>query len=160
MLPEWRRSAAFPMRTLLAAGVRLCIGSDWVGRHLPPRSLSPLDGIQQAVTHGGFGDKERISAADALAAYTAGSAAAEGRDDKGVLAAGKLADLAVLSEDPTAVPPERIGALEVLMTMAGGRVIYHQAGYAEPNRRPPPATIGPQPVRRQPTIGPPKDGKR
>jgi predicted amidohydrolase YtcJ len=160
MLPEWRRSSAFPMRTLLDAGVHLCIGTDWVGRHLPARSLSPLDGIQQAVTHGGFGDKERITALEALTAYTAGSAAAEGRDDKGVLAAGKLADLAVLSEDPTAVAPEHIGALEVLLTMVGGRVVYHQAGYAEPNRRPPPATIGPVPTRRPPTIGPPKDGKR
>jgi predicted amidohydrolase YtcJ len=154
MLPEWRRSLAFPMRTLLDAGVRLCIGSDWVGRHQPPRSLAPLDGIQQAVTHGGFGDKERISAAEALAAYTSGSAAAEGRADAGSLTVGKLADLAVLSEDPTAVPAERIGSLEVLLTMAGGRVVYRQPGFAEPIHRAPPSTIGPEPIRRPPTIGP------
>ena len=35
MLPEWRKANAFPMRTLHDAGVRTCIGTDWVGRHAP-----------------------------------------------------------------------------------------------------------------------------
>ena len=40
MLPEWRSENAFPMRSLERAGVRTCIGTDWVGEHNPPRSLS------------------------------------------------------------------------------------------------------------------------
>src|SRR6185369_17209767 len=40
MIPEWRNEHAFPMHTLAAAGVRTCIGTDWLGTHRPPRSLS------------------------------------------------------------------------------------------------------------------------
>jgi hypothetical protein len=39
---------------------------------------------------------------------------------KGSIAPGMLADLVVLSEDPTAVSPERIAGLEVLATITGG----------------------------------------
>ena len=35
-----------------------------------------------------------------------------------------LADLVVLSEDPTAVSPDRIAGLEVLATIVGGRIGY------------------------------------
>jgi predicted amidohydrolase YtcJ len=158
MLPEWRRASAFPMRTLLDAGVRTCIGTDWVGRHLPARSLSPLEGLMQAVTHGGFGEKERITAKEALEAYTVGSSSAEGmQEQKGSLAAGKLADLVVLSEDPLAVAPEKLPALQVMMTMVGGQIVHHQPGFAEPIHRAPPSTIGPQPNKRPPTIGPPRE---
>src|SRR5262249_50329795 len=130
MLPEWRRASAFPMRTLREAGVRTCIGSDWVGRHQPPRALSPLTGVQLAVDHGNFGDKEQISLEDALEAYTVGSAAAEGREDeKGTLAAGKLADLVVLSGDPETQP---IDSLHVMLTMVGGQPVYREPGFAEP----------------------------
>src|SRR5262249_26173701 len=37
MLPEWHAPAAFPLRTLLDAGVHLCAGSDWIGSHQPER---------------------------------------------------------------------------------------------------------------------------
>jgi predicted amidohydrolase YtcJ len=158
MLPEWKRDSAFPLRTLRDAGVRTCIGTDWVGHHLPPRPLAPLESLQLAATHGGFGKKERVSAAEALEAYTVGSATAEGREnDKGVLAPGRLADLVVLSDDPTAVPVEQIAQLEVLLTMVGGQVAFHRPGFAEPiARRAPPSTIGPAPTRHPATIGPPR----
>jgi predicted amidohydrolase YtcJ len=138
--------------------VRTCIGTDWVGRHLPARSLSPLEGLMQAVTHGGFGEKERITAREALEAYTVGSSTAENmQDQKGSLTAGKLADLVVLSEDPLAVVPEKLPALQVLMTMVGGQIVHHQTGFAEPSHRAPPSTIGPPPAKRPPTIGPARE---
>jgi predicted amidohydrolase YtcJ len=153
MIPEWHTEQAFPMHTLAAAGVRLCMGTDWLGRHTPPRTLSPLESMQLAVTHGGFGTAERIDSAQALEAYTVGSAAAEGmQDKKGALAPGMFADLVVLSADPTAVAPDKIGAIDVLMTMVGGRVVYRRGGFAAPPpptigapRPPPPPTIGPAP---------------
>ena len=43
---------------------------------------------------------------------------------KGSIAPGLLADLVVLSEDPTAVSPERIAGLAVLATLVGGQVRY------------------------------------
>jgi predicted amidohydrolase YtcJ len=37
---------------------------------------------------------------------------------------GKLADLVVLSEDPTAVDPGRIKDIDVEMTIVGGEVVW------------------------------------
>jgi predicted amidohydrolase YtcJ len=171
MLPEWRTEQAFPLHTLQSAGVRTCIGSDWVGRHQPARPLAPLSGLQMAVTHGGFGTEERVSPEEAIEAFTRGSAAAEGRADKGAIQVGMLADLVGLSADPTVVPPEQIGKLEVRFTVVGGRVVYEHrpavatrppppsigpAGTTPPPVRPPPSTIGPMPRPTPPpaTIGP------
>jgi hypothetical protein len=77
-----------------------------------------------AVTHGGYGTKERLTAPEALTAFTLGSALAEGRLDKGVVRVGALGDLAGLSGDPTTVPPTSISSLEVRFTIVGGRVVY------------------------------------
>jgi predicted amidohydrolase YtcJ len=113
--------------------------------------------MQLAVTHGGYGTVERIDTATALEAYTVGSAAAEGMDGKkGALAPGMLGDLVVLSADPTAVAPDKIAEIEVLMTMVGGRVVYRRGGFgsAPPTtmgapRQPAPPTIGPAPPRKK-----------
>ena len=43
---------------------------------------------------------------------------------KGTLAPGKLADLAVLSQNPLAVAPEQIKETKTLMTLVGGEVVY------------------------------------
>jgi predicted amidohydrolase YtcJ len=152
MIPEWATEHAFPLRTLLHAGVKLCLGTDWVGEHTPRRPLAPLESLQLAVTHGGLGASERIDAAAALEAYTVGSAAAEGMEEqKGMLRPGMLADLVVLSGDPLTAPPDRIAQLQVLMTMVGGQIVYRRG----PLTGPPPSTIGP-PESRPPTIGPPR----
>jgi predicted amidohydrolase YtcJ len=157
MLPEWHKDDAFPMHTLIEAGVRTCIGTDWVGEHLPARPISPLETLSLAVTHGGFGTKERITAAQALEAYTLGSATAEGQAaHKGSLEPGKLADLIVLAGDPLKTPPDQLPGLKVLMTMVGGNIVYRSGEFAEPVvHRPPPPSIGPQ-TPQPTTIGPPR----
>ena len=43
---------------------------------------------------------------------------------KGSIAPGMLADLVVLSEDPTAVSPDRTPAWKVLATIVGGQFGY------------------------------------
>lgn len=43
---------------------------------------------------------------------------------KGTLEPGKLADIAVLAEDPFQIEPERIKDLKVEMTLVGGEVKY------------------------------------
>ncbi|HEY6385412.1 MAG TPA: amidohydrolase family protein [Candidatus Acidoferrum sp.] len=46
---------------------------------------------------------------------------------KGPLAAGKLADFVVLSEDIFSAPPDRILKTKVLLTVMGGRETYRAA---------------------------------
>ena len=44
--------------------------------------------------------------------------------DKGSLEPGKLADLAVLSQDILSVPADAIRETKALMTVVGGKVVY------------------------------------
>jgi predicted amidohydrolase YtcJ len=72
-----------------------------------------------------FNPGEAVTAREALAAYTAGSAyASHAEHATGSVTPGKLADLTVLSEDPTAVSPDRIGGLGVLATFVDGQCRY------------------------------------
>jgi predicted amidohydrolase YtcJ len=52
-------------------------------------------------------------------------------DVKGSLSPGKWADLVILSDDPLAVDPNDLIALEVWMTMVGGNVEYCSPGYED-----------------------------
>jgi len=91
---------------------------------------APLLGIADMVnrrTSSGapFNPGEAISAHQALRAHTFGSAYASHQEHvKGSIAPGKLADLVVLSEDPTEVPPDRIAGLDVLATFIDGQCRY------------------------------------
>jgi predicted amidohydrolase YtcJ len=88
----------------------------------------PLDGAGQAgavATGAIYVPDERISVIDAVRAYTQGSAFAAFADTRvGTLEAGKLADLAVLSQDIFMVPPETVGKTRVVATMVGGKIVY------------------------------------
>ena len=117
-------------RSMLDAGARLAFGSDW-----PVAPLSPILGIYAAVTRSTLGGKhpqgwipeERLTVEEALRAYTAGSAyAAFEEADKGTISPGKLADLAVMSEDIFAIPPERIQDATVRMTIVGGKIVFEE----------------------------------
>ena len=65
---------------------------------------------------------------DAVRAYTRGSAfAAFSENQVGTLEVGKLADLAVLSQDIFSAPLETIGKTRVITTMVGGKIVYGAA---------------------------------
>jgi predicted amidohydrolase YtcJ len=111
----------FPLKTLLKTGVCVVGGSD-----CPMEPLSPLSGIQAAVTREFF-PEERITVAEALRMYTVNAAYASFEEKrKGSIEAGKLADFTVLSNDPQAVPPNKIESTAVEMTIVGGRVVYQK----------------------------------
>jgi predicted amidohydrolase YtcJ len=123
---EKRLTKAFPFRTLLKNGVIIAGGSDSPG-YWP---VDPLRDIATAASRKmRWGDvwvpEERISVSEAFAMHTT-TAAWVGfeENEKGTLEAGKLADIAVLAEDPFAVAPEKIRELEVAMTLVGGEVKY------------------------------------
>jgi predicted amidohydrolase YtcJ len=88
----------------------------------------PLDGAAQAgarPTGAVYTSSERITVQQAIDAFTRSAAYAAFRDaDVGTLEKGKLADLAVLSQDVFAVPASEIGATRVLLTVIGGRTVY------------------------------------
>jgi predicted amidohydrolase YtcJ len=72
-----------------------------------------------------FNPAEALTAHQALHAFTMGSAyASHAEAAKGSLTPGKLADLAVLSHDPTRVDADQIGDIEVEATIVDGRLAY------------------------------------
>jgi predicted amidohydrolase YtcJ len=134
---------------LNASGATLAFSSDWPCTWPPSPFVSiqetvtrqawrspdtanvagqPLDGAGQGgavLTGTRYTPEERISANTAVNAYTQGSAYAAFFDDHvGTLTVGKLADLAVLSQDIFKVDPTTIGKTRVMLTMVGGRIVY------------------------------------
>jgi predicted amidohydrolase YtcJ len=106
----------FRMRTLLEAGIAVAIGSDG--------PANPWLDVMLAVIHP-TDPTEALSVAQAIDAYTRGAAWAEGQEEeKGILAAGMLADVAVLSQDIFNVPPEALPATKSVLTMIGGRIVH------------------------------------
>ncbi|MBQ0826189.1 amidohydrolase [Streptomyces tagetis] len=122
--PE-RARLCYRMKSLLEAGAVLPGSSD-----APVADGNPLVNIHDMVnrvTAGGevFNADERLTVAEAVRAYTYGSAYAVGEEgDKGVLARGMLADLVVLSDDLFAVDPSRIRDVTVGATVVGGAVEF------------------------------------
>jgi len=123
--PE-RARTAHAWRSLVQAGARLDLVSDWPGSFNEQRAtpLAPIENIALAVGREWHAE-QRLTVAEALAAYTINPAFASHEEDlKGSITEGKLADLVVVSEDILALAPERIREARVDMTVLGGRVIY------------------------------------
>jgi predicted amidohydrolase YtcJ len=124
-----RAAWLYRQRSLLDAGLVLPGSSD-----RPVASGAPLLGIHDMVnrrtgTGAPFNIVEAITPAEALRAYTWGSAYASKQERvKGSISPGKLADFTVLSEDPTAVAPDRIAGLEVVATFLDGDLRYTAPG--------------------------------
>jgi hypothetical protein len=129
--PE-RSKTTYAFRSFLDHGVRLALGTDWF---VAP--LNPMETLYAAVTRAtldgkrpdGWVPEQKITLAEAIAAYTTGSAYAEFQEkDKGSLTPGKLADLVILSQDVFAVPPAAIKDVVVERTIVGGKVVYRRGG--------------------------------
>ncbi len=123
-----RASRTYAFRTFLDHGVKLAFGTDW-----PVAPLNPLYGIFAAVTRrtldgknpGGWFPEQKLTVAEAVDAYTMGSAYAEFQEnEKGSITKGKLADMVILSDDIFKIAPEKIWDVTVTLTLVGGTVIY------------------------------------
>jgi predicted amidohydrolase YtcJ len=105
-----------PLKSLLAAGIPLAFGSD--------APVNPYLDIMFA-THPGNRPSEAITREQAVTAYTLTSAYAEFQEtEKGTLEPGKLADIAVLSQDIFAVPTPELPKTVSVLTIVGGKVVY------------------------------------
>src|SRR5688500_5066965 len=123
---EKRLTKAFPFRTLLKNGIIIAGGSDSPG-YWP---VDPLRAIATAASRKmRWSDlwvpapRIRASEAFALPATKATWVGFE-ENEKGTLEVGKLGDIAVLTEDPFEIQPERIKDIKVEMTLVGGEVKY------------------------------------
>jgi hypothetical protein len=107
------------LRSLLDAGIPIAFGTDSIG--VP---MNPFVDIMMAAAHP-TNPAEAISVEEAVTAYTYGSAFAEFQEQvKGTLQPGRLADLAVLSQDIFTVPVLEIANTVSVLTLVGGEVVY------------------------------------
>ncbi len=124
--PE-RTAWQYPFRSLLRTGAAMAMGSDWA-----VSTPNPLAEMEVAIRRVDDGDRdaepflpdERLSLDEALAAFTRGSAYVNHLDDSGVLAPGKLADLAILDRDIDDPGAGYLGDARVVATAVGGRFVF------------------------------------
>ncbi|RKT36773.1 hypothetical protein DEU34_1296 [Microbacterium sp. AG1240] len=112
-------ATAYPLRALVDAGANLVLGSD-----APVSPLDPWAAIAGAVyrTRDGrtpWRPEQRIDAATALAASTAGGSRGGARIEPGA-----LADLALCENDPLGASELELRGMQVSATLLGGRLTH------------------------------------
>ncbi len=130
---QWgeRTRFAFPFRSLADRGVIISGGSDWgVGVYNPFIGLDILVNHRFGPEEGGqvLNPDECLSVLQAIRVYTYnGAYTAFDERERGSLEEGKLADLALLSDDILSIPPTRIRDLQVDQTYVDGQLVYERA---------------------------------
>ena len=73
----------------------------------------------------GWFPEQKLTVAEAVEAYTMGSAYAEFQEtEKGSITPGKLADMVIVSDDIFKIDPVKIRDVKVLMTIVGGKTVW------------------------------------
>lgn len=125
--PE-RVKGAYAWRTILNAGGRLALGSDF-----PVEDVNPFFGIYAAVTRqdqkgwppGGWYPSEKLTLAEAIRGFTLDAAfAAFEETSRGTIEPGKLADLTIVEGDLYAMPESELHRAKVRYTVVDGKVVY------------------------------------
>jgi predicted amidohydrolase YtcJ len=128
-----------PIVSALRMGIPVSGGTD-AHRVMSYHPFVSLQWMLDGKTAGGFAmraPEELPSRIEALRLYTQGSAwFTFEENDRGALAVGKLADLAVISKDYLTVPVDEIGSIVSLLTMVGGRIVYADGPYAPYDEKP------------------------
>jgi predicted amidohydrolase YtcJ len=123
-----------PIRKMLQAGIPVGAGTD-ATRVASYNPWVSLYWMVSGRTVGGtllYDEANRLDRAQALRRYTQGSAWFSGEESKkGTIAPGQLADLAVLSSDYFAVPEEEIKAIESVLTILDGKVVYAAGEFSD-----------------------------
>ncbi|MGA8808493.1 MAG: amidohydrolase family protein [Thermoanaerobaculia bacterium] len=114
--PLFPKGPYMPVKSLLKAGVPIAIGSD--GPMNPGLNLLLITTMPGNAA-------EAITREEAVDAYTRGSAFAEfAENEKGTIAAGKLADLAILSQDIFRVSADALPDTKSELTIVDGKIAY------------------------------------
>jgi predicted amidohydrolase YtcJ len=124
-VPRENLAYLYPLKTLLLNGVSIAASSDF-----PIDPPNPLIGLYSAVTRRSrtgevLSEEQAIPPWTALRMYTyEGARVVFDEGLRGTLAPGKVADLIMLSDDPTRVAPESIKDIKVEMTVIGGEIVW------------------------------------
>jgi hypothetical protein len=125
--PE-RIKGAYAWRTVLNAGGRLALGSDF-----PVEAVNPFFGIYAAVTRqdqkgwpaGGWYPDQKLTLAEAIRGFTLDAAyAAFEEKSRGTIEPGKLADFTVVEGNLYSMPPSELFKAKVRYTVVGGHIVY------------------------------------
>ena len=112
----------------------MAFGTDW-----EVASLDPILTVYAAVTRAtldgrnpnGWFPEQKLPVAEAIEAYTMGSAYAEFQEnEKGSITPGKLADMVLVSDDILSIDPARMQDTKVLKTFVGGKLVYDKLDFA------------------------------
>lgn len=123
-----RAKGAYAWRTILNAGGRLALGSDF-----PVESVNPFFGLLAAVTRqdqkgwpaGGWHPTEKLTLAEAIRGFTSDAAyAAFEESSRGTIEPGKLADFTIVEGDLFAMPSTDLHKTNVRYTIVNGEVVY------------------------------------
>jgi hypothetical protein len=126
MLERRVTEQGFPFRTLWNAGFPLSFGSDAPGYY----PVDPLRDLGTAIAHQTLSGQpvsasEALTRHEALRSQTINAAYTSFQERTlGSLEIGKLADIAVLGDDPLTFAPERFQELPVDITIAGGAIVH------------------------------------
>lgn len=128
-----RATRSWPWHSIINNGGRVAFGSDW-----SVVTINPWPAIQLLLTRqtaegmpsSGWNPEQRLTIAQAIEGYTIGGAFA-GRREKteGSLEPGKLADCILISQNPFHISQQKIGDIEVLVTIVGGKVVYESPSW-------------------------------
>lgn len=118
-----REAELVPLRSLLDAGVRVCLASD----NVPPNLFKALWQVVARRSREGeiVGASQALTREEALAcASRNGAWLSREEDSKGTLEPGRFADLAVLEQDILGCAEDEIADIEVAMTIVDGRIVH------------------------------------
>ncbi len=122
---EERIAMMHAYRSALDLGIQPAGHSDW-----PVSAADPMIRIQSMVTRKSsqgavYGPQQKVNPEEALYIWTMGNARAVFEErERGSIQAGKLADLVILSDDPTRVRADSIKDIKVEKTVLGGKIAY------------------------------------
>ncbi len=116
---------AIPIRKVIDAGILVGGGTDGPVVPVDPYLSMWWMTTRQVLKGYALGKEQAITAKEALQLYTINNARIMGvENERGSIEPGKLADIAVLSQDILAVPPDAIRDTRALLTMVGGKIVY------------------------------------
>lgn len=134
ILGDQRIKTFLPYRSLLDGGVVVNGGSDHMVKRDPDQSINPYNpflamwSMITRTTERGYVIVlgEAVSREEALKIYTINNAGASFEESlKGSIEPGKLADIAILSDDLLTCPVGQIKNIKADLTIVGGKIIYY-----------------------------------